>query len=188
MIPNEPTSTATALHYVWGENCDGWHLVRTPELAIIQERMPPGTSEARHFHHQARQFSSFSRAMACWKSMDACIPWQHGKSWKWRQVSRINFSIEAQRICTFWSSPSRQATETGCYPTRDQDRSAFLQPSVLVSHLSKIRIKTGGTPDAFHPRSFFARYVAIPKSRTSRRCARLTGATQPPRRYALPLL
>lgn len=56
MIPNEPTSTATALHYVWGENCDGWHLVRTPELAIIQERMPPGTSEARHFHHQARQF------------------------------------------------------------------------------------------------------------------------------------
>lgn len=52
----EPISTETAEHYVWGEVCDGWHLVRTPELSVIEERMPPGASEQRHRHEIARQF------------------------------------------------------------------------------------------------------------------------------------
>jgi len=49
-------STANAEHYTWGEVCDGWHLVRTPELSIIEEQMPPGAAEARHLHRRARQF------------------------------------------------------------------------------------------------------------------------------------
>ncbi len=49
-------SSANAEHYTWGEGCDGWYLVRTPELHIIEERMPPGTSERRHHHQRARQF------------------------------------------------------------------------------------------------------------------------------------
>lgn len=48
--------TTTAPHYVWGGGCDGWHLVRTPGLSVIQERMPPGASEVRHRHERARQF------------------------------------------------------------------------------------------------------------------------------------
>lgn len=52
----EKVSTQTAEHYTWGENCDGWHLLKSDELNIIQERMPPGTSEVKHFHRQARQF------------------------------------------------------------------------------------------------------------------------------------
>jgi mannose-6-phosphate isomerase-like protein (cupin superfamily) len=52
----EPVSTNSALHYHWGEGCDGWHLVQTEALSIIEERMPPGTAEQRHFHHRARQF------------------------------------------------------------------------------------------------------------------------------------
>ncbi len=52
----EPISTESAEHYVWGEVCDGWHLVRTPELSVIEERMPPGASEQRHRHEIARQF------------------------------------------------------------------------------------------------------------------------------------
>jgi uncharacterized cupin superfamily protein len=51
-----PISTETAEHYVWGQVCDGWHLVRTPELSVIEERMPPGASEQRHRHEFARQF------------------------------------------------------------------------------------------------------------------------------------
>jgi quercetin dioxygenase-like cupin family protein len=51
---------STATHYKWGgaegNACDGWHLVRTPELSIIEEAMPPGTSETRHHHRYARQF------------------------------------------------------------------------------------------------------------------------------------
>jgi mannose-6-phosphate isomerase-like protein (cupin superfamily) len=51
-----PVSTATAEHYMWGSDCDGWHLVKRPELSVIRERMPPGVSEARHSHAAARQF------------------------------------------------------------------------------------------------------------------------------------
>ena len=49
-------SKETAEHYVWGSGCDGWHLVKNSELSVIQERMPPGVVEVRHFHHRARQF------------------------------------------------------------------------------------------------------------------------------------
>lgn len=43
-------------HYLWGEQCDGWNLVDTPELSVKMERMPPHTAEQMHFHQQARQF------------------------------------------------------------------------------------------------------------------------------------
>jgi mannose-6-phosphate isomerase-like protein (cupin superfamily) len=52
----ETVSTATALHYVWGSSCDGWHLVQHSSLSVIQERMPPGAAEVRHAHVRARQF------------------------------------------------------------------------------------------------------------------------------------
>jgi mannose-6-phosphate isomerase-like protein (cupin superfamily) len=46
----------TANHYSWGGVCDGWHLVRSDGLSVIQERMPAGASEQRHAHGRARQF------------------------------------------------------------------------------------------------------------------------------------
>jgi mannose-6-phosphate isomerase-like protein (cupin superfamily) len=49
-------SKSTAEHYIWASQCDGWHLVRNPQLSVIQERMSTGTSEVRHFHHHAQQF------------------------------------------------------------------------------------------------------------------------------------
>jgi mannose-6-phosphate isomerase-like protein (cupin superfamily) len=45
-----------AEHYTWGDNCDGWHLLKSPEISIIQERMPPGTKEVWHKHTKSRQF------------------------------------------------------------------------------------------------------------------------------------
>ena len=51
-----PIAVENADHYVWGGNCDGWHLVRAPELSVIQERVPPGSRETRHLHSRARQF------------------------------------------------------------------------------------------------------------------------------------
>src|SRR5271168_2391536 len=52
--------TADAEHYTWGgpngTDCDGWHLVRTAELSVIEESMPAGASEVRHHHVRARQF------------------------------------------------------------------------------------------------------------------------------------
>ena len=46
----------TAEHYLWGHNCHGWHLVKQPESSVIQELMPPGTSEVRHYHQRSHQF------------------------------------------------------------------------------------------------------------------------------------
>jgi len=51
-----PISKANAEHYLWGTRCDGWHLVKNPNLSVIQERMPAGASEVRHFHHRSQQF------------------------------------------------------------------------------------------------------------------------------------
>ena len=51
-----PISIDSAEHYVWGGDCDGWHLVRTAELSVIQERVPPGGRETFHAHARARQF------------------------------------------------------------------------------------------------------------------------------------
>jgi quercetin dioxygenase-like cupin family protein len=50
------TSIANAEHYLWGQACDGWHLLATDPLSVIEERMPPGSFEQRHYHRQARQF------------------------------------------------------------------------------------------------------------------------------------
>jgi mannose-6-phosphate isomerase-like protein (cupin superfamily) len=53
---SDAVSTATAEHYIWGTVCDGWHLVRSEGLSVIEERMPPGTKEQRHWHARSRQF------------------------------------------------------------------------------------------------------------------------------------
>jgi len=45
-----------AEHYVWGQNCDGWHLVKHADMSVIQERVPPGSAEVMHYHERARQF------------------------------------------------------------------------------------------------------------------------------------
>ena len=49
-------SKQNAEHYLWGDNCDGWHLVKNKELSVIHERMPVNTTEVIHYHHQAQQF------------------------------------------------------------------------------------------------------------------------------------
>lgn len=49
-------SKHNADHYLWGEQCDGWRLVNREDQSIIHEKMPAGTSEARHIHEKAKQF------------------------------------------------------------------------------------------------------------------------------------
>jgi mannose-6-phosphate isomerase-like protein (cupin superfamily) len=53
-MPN-PVSRQNAEHYQWGDNCDGYFLLKQPEAHVIEERMPPGTSEQAHRHERARQ-------------------------------------------------------------------------------------------------------------------------------------
>lgn len=51
-----PVSNRTnAPHYLWGEDCDGWRLLDAHDLSVIEERMPPNTTEAMHVHDRANQ-------------------------------------------------------------------------------------------------------------------------------------
>lgn len=52
----EVVSRANAAHYVWGGTCDGWHLLATAGLSVIEERVPPGGAEMPHLHARAHQF------------------------------------------------------------------------------------------------------------------------------------
>jgi mannose-6-phosphate isomerase-like protein (cupin superfamily) len=60
-MPATVIRAASAEHYTWGpsgdpDGCDAWYLVRTPELNIIEEQMPPSAAETAHHHVHARQF------------------------------------------------------------------------------------------------------------------------------------
>ncbi|HXC97587.1 MAG TPA: cupin domain-containing protein [Edaphobacter sp.] len=55
-MPTQIISSKSAEHYKWGTDCDGWNLVKTPELSIIEELIPPSANEVRHSHRHARQF------------------------------------------------------------------------------------------------------------------------------------
>jgi mannose-6-phosphate isomerase-like protein (cupin superfamily) len=43
-------------HYLWGEGCDGWHLVKRDDMSVIFERVSAGERERRHYHERSRQF------------------------------------------------------------------------------------------------------------------------------------
>ena len=49
-------SIENAEHYIWGEICDGWHLLKRDDMSVIQERVPAGGVEVMHHHEVARQF------------------------------------------------------------------------------------------------------------------------------------
>lgn len=51
-------------YYQWGENCDGWHLVKTDSLSVIEELMPPNTQETLHYHKKAQQFFRILKGIA----------------------------------------------------------------------------------------------------------------------------
>jgi mannose-6-phosphate isomerase-like protein (cupin superfamily) len=51
-----PISKKTAPHYIWGRSCDGWRLVNTADLSVIEEKVPAKASEQRHYHERAYQF------------------------------------------------------------------------------------------------------------------------------------
>lgn len=39
-----------------GDSSDGWHLLKSDDLSVIEELVPPGEKERRHYHQTAQQF------------------------------------------------------------------------------------------------------------------------------------
>jgi mannose-6-phosphate isomerase-like protein (cupin superfamily) len=62
-----------AEHYIWSEDCDGWHLLKESNLSVIEERVPPGGAEVRHYHERAHQFFYFLSGEATMEIADRKI-------------------------------------------------------------------------------------------------------------------
>jgi mannose-6-phosphate isomerase-like protein (cupin superfamily) len=74
-----PVSTETAEHYIWGDHCDGWHLLKRNDLSIIQERVPAGGTEIMHFHTTARQFFYVLEGQGTMRFEDRTITLEKGQ-------------------------------------------------------------------------------------------------------------
>src|SRR4030088_2352485 len=75
-----PVSTMNAAQYGWGEGCKAWFLLKNPTLTVIQEEMPPGTSELLHLtsellhlHHKVQQLFYILRGEATMEIGDESI-------------------------------------------------------------------------------------------------------------------
>ena len=66
-------NTQNTEHYFWGDNCDGWHLLKSGSLSVIQESMPAHTSEALHFHNTAQQFFFILKGTATFQIEDEVV-------------------------------------------------------------------------------------------------------------------
>jgi len=76
----KPTSISHAEHYVWGDACDGWHLLKRDDLSVIQERIPAGAGEVMHYHTSSRQFFYILEGAASLRIEDRAFQLQTGDS------------------------------------------------------------------------------------------------------------
>lgn len=53
---NKIVNATTAEHFVWGKICDGWWLKKGGNFSVIEEVIPPGGLEIKHFHNLTEQF------------------------------------------------------------------------------------------------------------------------------------
>lgn len=73
-------SLSDAEHYKWGDNCDGWHLVNTDSLSVIQEMMPSGTAEKTHYHELSQQVFYILKGLATFEIDDQTFNVMAGES------------------------------------------------------------------------------------------------------------
>ena len=65
-------------HYKWGDNCSGWHLVKSQSLSVIEELMPPKTQENKHHHKFSQQFFRILKGKATFEIENEIIEIEEG--------------------------------------------------------------------------------------------------------------
>lgn len=70
---NKTVSASESNHYSWGDGCDGWNLLKREDIGIIQERVPPGKFEVKHYHSRARQFFYILKGSAVMEFEDRSV-------------------------------------------------------------------------------------------------------------------
>jgi mannose-6-phosphate isomerase-like protein (cupin superfamily) len=108
MHSSAPISIACAEHYIWGGVCDGWHLLKDPSLSVIQERVPPGASEIKHFHSSSRQFFYVLAGVATLEFDDHSMDLKAGEGCEIPPTIRHRFANRSAEEVSFLviSSPS----------------------------------------------------------------------------------
>jgi mannose-6-phosphate isomerase-like protein (cupin superfamily) len=109
-------SIENAEHYIWGENCDGWHLLKRHDMSVIQERVPPGSAEVMHYHEQARQFFYMLEGEGTISFEDHEIILQRGQSLEIPPMVKHQFKNNLQMDVHFlvFSVPSTRGDRINC--------------------------------------------------------------------------
>jgi len=89
-------STETAEHYIWGEACDGWHLLKRDDMSVIQERVPAGCAEVMHYPERARQFFYIPEGTGTMIIEDSEIVLENGKGMEIETMIKHQFKSNSQ--------------------------------------------------------------------------------------------
>lgn len=73
-------SVNNAEHYNWGQQSDGWHLLKSDDLGVIEERMSPGSFEQLHYHEKAQQVFYILSGKASFLIADVAVSLNPGES------------------------------------------------------------------------------------------------------------
>ena len=106
------TNISTAEHYKWGDVCDGWRLLNRPDLSVIQERIPPGAGEVRHFHSRARHLDIELRDQVFRISQGDSLEVPPGDAHRVRNDGDVDVSFIVV------SAPTTQVDRTNLEPSR----------------------------------------------------------------------
>lgn len=95
-------------HYTWGERCEGWTLTLTEDLAVVEERMPPGTTEKAHHHKEARQFFRVMKGILSMELDEGVFPVKAGEGIEIAPGEVHRAFNDTKDVCVFLviSSPS----------------------------------------------------------------------------------
>lgn len=66
-------------HFIWGDKCNGWHLVKSEKLSVIEELMLPNTKEQKHYHNLSEQFFQILSGIATFEIEEHTIEVEKGK-------------------------------------------------------------------------------------------------------------
>lgn len=88
-------------HYKWGNNCDGWHLLKTDGLSVIQEKMPAQTSEQLHFHTHSQQLFYVLSGTATFEIEGTVVTVQAGESLHVEKGSKHLIKNQSRKYWSF---------------------------------------------------------------------------------------
>lgn len=95
-------------YYQWGKICEAWRILNLPHLSVIDEVMPPNTSEKPHFHQKAHQLFYIKTGVATFELNNTVYTVKAGNSFYVEPGQLHCIYNKTQEVLTFLaiSSPT----------------------------------------------------------------------------------